>query len=226
MSVPRRYIFNQLNALHKLLISILLAVIVYFVIPFNTTKILPHIIFAWDVFCFCLLLLSWITFYTTPVSQIREQAQRQDDSRIIIFFLVLIAACISMLAVILILTSKDKSAQDKALELPAAIACMALSWLMMHTIFTSRYAHLYYADHSMKKDSHAGGLDFPQEFHPDFVDFAYFSFTLGMTFQVSDVEISSRKIRRFALWHGILSFGYNATIIALSVNIIAGLTSG
>lgn len=213
---------NKLKASHKLLISLLLGVVVFLLIPFNTTKAMPHFLFAWDIFSLCLLILTWVTFYTTPHQKIREQARRQDDTRIVIFSLVLLATSISMLAVISILVNHHSSLHDKELEVPTAIACMLLSWFLVHTIFTNLYAHLYYADHKTMKDVHAGGLDFPKESHPDFVDFAYFSFTLGMTFQVSDVEISSKTFRRLALWHGLLSFGYNATIIALTVNIIAG----
>lgn len=224
MATRDRHLFNRLNAVHKLVISLIIAAVVYLLIPFKTSTTLPHIIFSWDVFSICLLTLIWITFYSTPPPQIRKQAQRQDDTRVVIFMLVLIATGISMLAVILILTSKAASPADKSLQLPVAIGCMLLSWCLVHTIFTTRYAHLYYADHKIKKDTQAGGLDFHGESHPDFVDFAYFSFTLGMTFQVSDVDISARPIRRLALWHGLISFGYNATIIALGVNIIAGLT--
>ncbi|TAN13234.1 MAG: DUF1345 domain-containing protein [Chitinophagaceae bacterium] len=215
---------NRLHGVHKLLISIFIGVIVFLLIPFQTTKTLLHILFAWDIFSICLLILTWITFYTAIPQRIREQARRQDDTRIVVFILVLVATSVSMLAVISILVSHGLNAHDKALEFPTAIACMLLSWCLVHTIFASRYAHIYYADHKTNKELHAGGLDFPNEPHPDFVDFAYFSFTLGMTFQVSDVEISSRRMRRIALWHGLLSFGYNATIIALTVNIIAGLT--
>jgi uncharacterized membrane protein len=100
---------------------------------------------------------------------------------------------------------------------------MVLSWMILHTIFTVRYAHLYYSNHKSEEGRFSGGLDFPSEDEPDFIDFAYFSFTLGMTFQVSDVAISSRKIRRIVLLHSLLSFGFNATIVAMSVNIIAGL---
>ncbi|GAA4309864.1 DUF1345 domain-containing protein [Compostibacter hankyongensis] len=226
MPSQKTYFINRLTAVQKLILSIGLGVIAYFIFPFSTVKALPHIMFAWDIFCVCLLVLTWITFYTTPVKAIRQQARRQDDSRVIIFFLVLIATCTSMLAVFLLLISQEDGSKDKAIQLPVAIACMLLSWFLVHTIFTSRYAHMYYADHATLPDQQAGGLEFPEEPKPDFVDFAYFSFTLGMTFQVSDVEISSRHIRRLALWHGLLSFGYNATIIALTVNIVAGLTQG
>ena len=104
-----------------------------------------------------------------------------------------------------------------------AIIGMILSWSLVHTIFAVRYAHMYYADHETQSGKYAGGLEFPDENKPDFVDFAYFSFVLGMTFQVSDVSITSRKIRRMVLWHSLISFGYNAVIIALTINVIAGL---
>lgn len=213
---------NKLTSFQKLGISLLAGLIGYFAIPFNTFEGLPHLIFGWDIFCVLLLALTWTTFYTVLPSQIRQEAKIQDDRSLIIFFVVLIASSVSLLGVIML--SIGHPQQHKTFQLVVTIACMMLSWFVIHTIFTTRYAHLYYADHTTKKVGKPGGLDFPEEDNPDFVDFAYFSFTLGMTFQVSDVEISGRKIRRLALWHGLLSFAYNATIIALTVNIIAGLS--
>lgn len=216
--------FETLSSGHKLILSLVIAAVSYAVVPtwFKTT--LTHILFSWDVFCVLMLLSSWVTFYTTPSARIRQQARKEDGTRIVIFFIVLVATCVSLLAVVLILISKASTTTQKAQALPVAIVCMLLSWCLVHTIFAIRYAHLYYADHEQRKENPAGGLDFPGEDHPDFVDFAYFAFTLGMTFQVSDVEISARRIRRLAFWHSLLSFGYNATIIALTVNVIAGLT--
>jgi uncharacterized membrane protein len=93
---------------------------------------------------------------------------------------------------------------------------------MTHTTFAFRYAHEYYeaAPGSSKVD---GGLEFPGEDQPDYLDFMYFSLVLGMTFQVSDVQITSRKLRRLATVHGLLSFLFNTIILALTVNIAAGL---
>jgi len=147
----------------------------------------------------------------------------EDTSRVVIFFVTLICATASMLAVILLLTTKHETSSIKLLHLVIAITGMTLSWSLVHTVFAVRYAHMFYADHKTKPNTHAGGLDFPGEDKPDFVDFAYFSFVLGMTFQVSDVSISSRKIRRMVLWHGLISFGYNVVIIALTINVVAGL---
>ena len=96
------------------------------------------------------------------------------------------------------------------------------SWIMLHTIFTFHYAHLYYS--KIKGDPAVSGLDFPSEKNPDYIDFVYFSFIIGMTFQVSDVTINSRIIRRTVLAHSLLAFALNTFVVALTINLIAGLT--
>jgi uncharacterized membrane protein len=90
-------------------------------------------------------------------------------------------------------------------------------------MFALRYAHLFYSAPISSSEDYAGGLQFPEEKAPDYLDFAYFSFVVGMTCQVSDVQITSRSIRRLALAQGILSFAFNTVILALTVNIISGL---
>ena len=100
---------------------------------------------------------------------------------------------------------------------------MFMSWGLVHTTFSIRYAHLYYGN-SSSKDVKGHGLDFPGDVDPDFIDFAYFSFVIGMTFQVSDVEISSRRIRRLTLVHSLISFIFNTVIVALTINALAGLS--
>lgn len=220
---------TQISAIYRMhpvlkpLIAISVAVVVYFIFPLNYSRDFSRIMLAWDVFSLCLLSIYWFIFYTSPPTHIRKMAAEEDTSRVIIFILTLICATASMLAVIILLTSRHESTAEKALHFFVAIIGMTLSWSLVHTIFAVRYAHLYYADHETKPGIHAAGLEFPDEDKPDFVDFAYFSFVLGMTFQVSDVSITSRKIRRMVLWHGLISFGYNAVIIALTINVIASL---
>jgi uncharacterized membrane protein len=99
---------------------------------------------------------------------------------------------------------------------------MVFSWFLIHTIFTLRYAHIYYGDHPSTPEKYHGGLSFPDDATPEYIDFAYFSFVLGMTFQVSDVDITSKRFRKLALWHSLLSFGFNTIMIALTINVIAG----
>ena len=207
----------------KLVIGLIISFAVFFIFPLKHADNLSRWMLAWDVFSFSLLSLYWFIFYRSKATHIRQMAAVEDTSRVVIFFVTLICATASMLAVILLLTTKHETSSIKLLHLVIAITGMTLSWSLVHTVFAVRYAHMYYADHKTKPNTHAGGLDFPDEDKPDFVDFAYFSFVLGMTFQVSDVSISSRKIRRMVLWHGLISFGYNVVIIALTINVVAGL---
>jgi uncharacterized membrane protein len=123
----------------------------------------------------------------------------------------------------MLILSKDAEGTPRAIYVPVAVISMLFSWIVVHTTFCFHYAHLYYSDHDEDPHVHAGGLDFPNEKKPDFLDFAYFAFVIGMTFQVSDVEITSRELRRLALLHGLLSFGLNTFVLALVVNLIAGL---
>ena len=214
---------RKMHETHKLLVSLSLGIIAWWLIPSSGLDMLPHLMLGWDVFAITLLLLNWITFFNTSSHDIRQRAKVEDSSRVVIFSIVLVCTFASLLAVVLLLVTRSEKQEWKALYLCTAVAGMVFSWLLVHTIYTLRYAHLYYANHPDKKNEHAGGLDFPNETQPDYIDFAYFSFVLGMTFQVSDVEVTSKSLRRMALMHGLLSFGYNTIIVALTINVIAGL---
>jgi uncharacterized membrane protein len=98
------------------------------------------------------------------------------------------------------------------------------SWFLIHTMFAIHYAHEYYL-RAVKREDSAGGLQFPSEDAPDYWDFMYFSFVIGMTSQVSDVAIASRHLRRVSLVHGILAFFFNTTILATGINLVAGLVA-
>lgn len=217
---------NQRSASSKLIFSISLGLLFYFIAPGPPES---HIVFSWDIFCLSLLAFTWVTFFTVSSKDIRSEAQKQDSSRAYVFILSLLAAMVSMFSVIQMILSTQSDGLYKALNLTSGISCMILSWSLIHTIFTVRYTHFYYAKDMDKEQKHAGGLDFPAHpeetspASPDFLDFAYFAFTIGMTFQVSDVEISNPKIRQLVLLHGLFSFAFNAAIIALSVNIISGM---
>jgi uncharacterized membrane protein len=177
--------------------------------------------FGWDIFCLILITLHWYMFFHTSAAETHLKAKMQDETRGEIFAIVVVSTFAGLLAVILLLINKDID----PLDLVVAITGMFLSWFLVHTTFSMRYAHLYYGDnkkgHSNKKGA---GLEFPGDDEPDFIDFAYFSFVLGMTFQVSDVEISSRKIRRLSLLHSLIAFIFNTVIVALTINALAGLS--
>lgn len=147
----------------------------------------------------------------------------QDDGLKAIFIIVLIAVCFSLFGALLLLTGKNESDLNKTLHALISLSPVLLSWLLLHTTFTIRYAHLYNDHDKLNTGSNIGGLEFPTKGQPDYIDFAYFSFVIGMTFQVSDVQVNSRVIRRFVLMHSLISFVFNTTIVALTINAIAGL---
>lgn len=212
--------FNKLHAIHKLIFSALFAVAIYFIFPVKHINSMAHVMVAWDTFCIGIITLTAITFFTMTSEQVIYQCSKQDESRFTIFVVILIATLASLLAVILLITSKGEANSSKAWELPIAIIGMMSSWILVHTIFTLRYAHMFY-----REGKKGDGLDFPGDKNPDYIDFAYFSFVIGMTFQVSDVTINTKRFRKFVLMHSILSFGFNTVIVALTINVIAGLGS-
>jgi uncharacterized membrane protein len=213
--------FERLHAIHKIIICIVLAIAAYLVADIKNNP-LTRLMIGWNTFSLCMIIMTWITFKITTPDEIRRQAELQDTSRVVIFVIVLISAFASFFAVLLLVISEKK--ETEAFDIPVAMAGMFFSWFLVHTIFAMRYAHIYYGDHETQPAIHAGGLIFPKEDNPDYIDFAYFSFVLGMTFQVSDIQVTSKELRKMALLHGILSFGFNTIIVALTINVIAGLT--
>ncbi|HEY9262883.1 DUF1345 domain-containing protein [Chitinophaga sp.] len=214
-----------MHPMERILVSLGLTAVVFATLFFARTSLHPLIMYVmlWDVFAISYITTGWIVFYNRSVDEIRKWARVDDGSRMFVSFSVVIAAIASLVIVLLLMLSKDISGGSKLVYLPVAITGMLASWTMVHTTLTFHYANLYYDDDEKDVTKHAGGLEFPGEKSPDYIDFAYFSFVIGMTFQVSDVEISRRMIRRTALAHGLLSFALNTFVVALTINLIAGL---
>jgi uncharacterized membrane protein len=170
--------------------------------------------------------MDWITILSSHPLEVRKIAKLQDSSRTFLFLLIIGASIASFGAIIFLLKSTKGHSADVGSHILLAITGVIVSWWLLHTVFTLRYAHLYYDiinDDGTSKPG--GGLEFPGNEQPDYTDFVYFSFVLGMTFQVSDVVITSKHIRRLATMHGLLSFGYNTAILALSINVISGMVA-
>lgn len=203
-----------------------ISLLVFFISTSLHINGMTQALLAWDVFCLLLLSFHWLSFFTITTIEIRKQASIEDESRVIIFLIVMIISLASLVSVILLITAKTGNLEERKWDVPIALLSMVFSWLLLHTIFTVRYAHIYYSSHRSKEGAIWAGISFPkmdENFQPDFLDFAYFSFVLGMTFQVSDVEITSPRIRQLALIHGLVSFGYNMIVVALTINVIANI---
>ena len=180
---------------------------------------------GWNAVAAVILALDWVTIMTTPHHKIRQIAQQQDLSRFLVFLFVVVTASAALFAVgFLVSVKRSQSGEHFIVHLLLTLLTVVLSWTLVHTVYGLRYAHGYYgnSDHPGVK-KHAGGLIFPGDGPPDYFDFAYFSFVIGMTCQVSDVQITSRRMRRITLFHSILSFGFNTMILALLINTVSGL---
>lgn len=180
-------------------------------------------ILAWDVGVVIYLALSALLFTRERADRMEADAEAQEEGEWTVFALTVAAVVFSFAAILgEFAGTKDMRPTDRTLHIALVAVTLFISWLMTHVTFAFRYAHEYYArDNDPAKID--GGLDFPGSERPDYLDFVYFSLVLGMTFQVSDVQITARKLRRLAALHGLLSFLFNTIILALTVNIAAGL---
>jgi len=215
----------KLDARHRLVVSLMMAAAVWLGLR-GRVQPSTQSIATWDVFALCVLVLAWLTITTTPPHKLRARAQEQDVSRTVIFVFVVLAACAGLFAVgFLFFANKNVQRPHFVLHLLMSLVAVVSAWLLVHTVFGLRYAHTFYGDPDgpTGPQDHAGGLQFPGGHAPDYMDFAYFSFVIGMTFQVSDVQITSREFRQLALLHGMLSFGFNTVILALTINTVSTL---
>jgi uncharacterized membrane protein len=178
-----------------------------------------NIVAGWDGAGLAILVLAWWVIWTADAIEMRQRAATVDPGHRVVGLVVIAGSVFSLFAAAVVMRHAEHlTPTGAALGMLSALclAAVLISWLLVHTAYTLRYAHLYYCD----DDEGIGGLEFPGRQAPDALDFAYFAFTLGMCFQVSDVTITSRSIRRNALVHAVLSFGFNTAILALALNIV------
>ena len=218
---------NRLDAHHKLSIALLFGLLAVALTVSAVDKPVSWMI-GWLVYSAVHLGLAWVTILSSHPADVRREVDGQDSSRVVISLFVVAASFVSLFAILYLLHAAGKTASWSELTLHFVISfsCIVCSWILVHTIFTLRYAHLYYRTAKDDRDGRKQqrrGLDFPDETEPDYLDFTYFSFVIGMTFQVSDVTISSREIRRLALVHALLSFVFNTLLVALTINVVSGL---
>ena len=178
---------------------------------------------SWDLGVLVYLCFAWWLIARADAGVTRDHALGQDQSGYVIFLFVVGAACASIVAIGFVVGTISKLAfWPRAWHLALTIDALISSWLVIQTVFAFHYARRYYAI-LHRKPSTQGELLFPGGREPDYLDFAYYSFVVGMTSQVSDVAVSSRQMRRLTLIHGVLAFVFNIAVLALSINIIGGV---
>ena len=177
---------------------------------------------GWDIAGSTLLAFSWTLIGAADVRITQERAGAEDPGRTLVYVIVLLTSAASLLAATILVRSAHVVRHTPE-ELVAflCLATVALAWTITHTAFALRYAHLYYRE----DDEGIGGVSIPGDLPPTYFDFAYFAFTIGMCFQVSDVSVTSQQIRRTVLLQAVISFAYNSVILAFVLNLVFGLAS-
>lgn len=213
-------LIRKLNVHHRLMLAGIMAALVYALLDLSPAM---RTLCSWDVGAGTYLLLAWVTIADADSDITRTSTQTMRQSGNTVMWGVLLAAVISAASLAFLFKSAQAESSGWLLvHVSLTFLALGFSWLLIHTRFAFHYAHRYYNVSPSEIDM-GGGLVFPGKQEPDYLDFAYFSLVVGMTSQVSDVIVTSRRMRRLVLMHGVLAFGFNVIVVALSVNIFASL---
>lgn len=177
---------------------------------------LGSVLIGWDLFAVTFCGWVWVSIWPAGPAATSEHAVRDDPSTRAADAVILTATGVSVVAVGAVLLRANHKGNVTLLDVALALSSIILSWLVVHTIFTLKYARHYYGGEH-------GGIDFNEPGPPRYSDFAYLAFTVGMTFQVSDTNIGSQQIRRTVLRHALIAFPLVTLILASAINLVAGL---
>jgi uncharacterized membrane protein len=212
-AAPRREVSARVRVAVSFVAGVCVAVATLFVVGVRLAPVA-----GWDGSAIVYLTWMWATISRLDAAQTETRAIREDPGQVVADAMLLSASVISLLTVVIVLIDAGNSTgATKDLLVGLGIISVVLAWGMVHTVFTLRFARLYYGDPR-------GGIEFNQEEPPRYSDFAYLAFTIGMTFQVSDTNLKTEQIRATALRQGLLSYMFGTVIIATTINLVAGLT--
>jgi uncharacterized membrane protein len=221
LPTPLRPLPIRIAKLHaKLLIAAAIGLAIVALAPLDV-RLATRLLIGWDIGVAIYLSLTHTMIMRCSLDRLRKRASEQDEGAFAILLLTIAATLASLVAIVFELGGLKQATPSEAVtEVLLAMATILLSWSFIHTIFSIHYAHEYYGE---RRDGKIGGLIFPGDNEPDYLDFLYFSLVVGLTSQVSDVAVTSKVIRRVVALHGVLSFFFNLTILALTVNMISNI---
>lgn len=224
-AAPRRRMLGTFSARPRLLVAVaaglaVWALCLYVPAGFDLTT---SAILAWDATCLTFITLSMVMMWGADTDRIRTVAATQDQGQGVILALVVAAAAASIWVIARELSAaKADYGLVRALRVLLVFVTVALSWFMVQLIFALHYAHEYYApDDDTPRD--AQGLLFPGGEEPDYWDFLHFSLVIGVACQTADISFTSKPLRRVGTVHGVLAFSFNTVVVALTINLLAGL---
>jgi len=211
----RERMVRVVRARPRLFIAAALGLVVIALLPGNI-RVATRMLIGWDIGVGTYLVLAYWLFFRADPGHIKRRAALEDEGRFAVLVFVIAATLASIGAIVAELVQSSGAPRAHS-QLLLAIGTIVLSWFFTHTIFALHYAYEYYAENRAADAC----IDFPGDEAPDYWDFLYFSFVIGMTAQVSDVAVKGKVVRRTALAHGIVSFLFNTALLALTVNIAA-----
>lgn len=214
----RWMLVRQIRARPRLMISLLVGVMVYFLLPAALAeRTITRLIIGWNAGAWLYLALAMRMMFKLGHQNIHWRARLQDEGKFVVLLLVIAAVLVSLGAIFAQLAvAKDMAGNERYAHIALAVLTIVSSWSFTHVMFAQHYAHDYYvalANHQPP------GLDFPGETTPDYGDFLYFSCIIGTSGQTADIGFSSRSMRRIGLVHSVLAFFFNTTLVALTINI-------
>jgi uncharacterized membrane protein len=222
---PWAALARHLYAQWRFLAALAVGLVVAFVVPLENA--VPRVLAGWNAGGWLYLVLVGTKMWQAEVEGIKREAGIERESRIVVLVVVIFGSIFTMLALFVqLMAIKGEHGMDRTLSIGLSVLTILLSWLLIHTVFAVYYAHEFHSEAKGGSRGRGGGLKFPDDSTPDYLDFLYFSFVVGTTAQTSDVEVTSRAMRRVVMLHGILSFFFNTAVIALAVNLAAQLVQG
>jgi uncharacterized membrane protein len=200
-------------------------VVFYFTFPF-AHDVSTRLLMARNIAAGAFLVMMIALMIKSDDADMQRHAQQTDEGRSLVLISSMIAAVASLAAIVVELSRvRNAVGGDFVFYIGLSVTTIFVSWSFIQVIFTEHYAHEFYmlASGGRKNGEHGPGLDFPGERKPDYIDFLYFTVTIGVANQTADVTIHSRTLRILVLVHSVISYFFNATILALSINIVSSL---
>jgi uncharacterized membrane protein len=209
----------------RFLVALTVGIVVGLFAPIEDT--VPRILAGWNAGGWIYFILVAVKMWQAEIEGIKREAGIERESRIVVLVIVVLGSIFTLLALVEQLSAlRSEHGIDRTVSVLLSLSTIFLSWLLIHLVFAIHYAHEFHSESHGGGRGTGGGLKFPDDRMPDYLDFLYFSFVVGTTAQTSDVDVTSRAMRRAVMLHGILSFFFNTAVIALAVNLATQLVQG
>jgi uncharacterized membrane protein len=220
---PLNIIGRAIRARPRMAISLIFGALVFY---FSSSDVgTTRALLAWNAGVILFIVLILVMMGRTRAADIRDHSSAEEEGRFTVLTVVIAAAVMTLIAIgVELFAVKEMQGTSRVLRFALTFGTVISSWLFVHVVFAIYYAHEFHSENAgNKKKATRGGLQFPGETLPDYWDFLYFAFTIGMTAQTSDVVICSRMMRRLVTVHGLVAFVFTTAVIALTVNLAAQL---